>query len=70
MPKKLKVAGTSSMDTETFVKHWNHRHREDLGMSPIVTAPPLRRAWYAFHRYVHTHNPTSHNHIDLETPDA
>lgn len=70
MGKRLVVAGTSEMSSDNFVKHWNHRHREDLGLKPIVTPDPLRKVWWAFHRWVHLHGITSHDHDDLGNNDG
>lgn len=67
-PKIITVAPVSSMDGETFRKHLNLRHSEQL-IGAYTNG--LFKVLAAYHRRLHnTGECPDHDHRDLETPDA
>jgi hypothetical protein len=63
------VQNAANMDLYLFVKHFNMRHSESLGLSgaplPAELSPAVEEAYRAFHRNLHLRRlGLSHTHGD------
>lgn len=68
-----RVAATSAMDTETFCKHFNARHKADLGgltqLDPKRLMFEIEQQYRAYHLRLHRVKAQQHQHRD-EPPYA
>jgi hypothetical protein len=64
VPEVLIVQNADAMDTDTFIRHLNHRHDDSISGGELARPQfdSVEEAWRAFHERLHSLRDLEHEH--------